>query len=103
MDTVGTVKIEFWAVVLGATDAILNLEMPYGYELKRLKLNDTPLYEEVVNARGNLDVKYIASNLADDANPEFIFLYKAENNSMPLEYFFCWRDVRRNRENGGIF
>ena len=29
MDTVGTVKIEFWAVVLGATDAILNLEMPY--------------------------------------------------------------------------
>ena len=30
MDTVGTVKIEFWAVVLGATDAILNLEMPYG-------------------------------------------------------------------------
>ena len=23
MDTVGTVKIEFWAVVLGATDAIL--------------------------------------------------------------------------------
>ena len=40
MDTVGTVKIEFWAVVLGATDAILNLEMPYGYELKRLKLKD---------------------------------------------------------------
>ena len=87
MDIVGSVNIELWAVVLGATDALLNVEMPYGYELKRLKLNDTPLYDEVVNARGNLDVKYIASNLADEAVPEFIFLYKTENNSMPLEYF----------------
>ena len=87
MAIVGSVNIELWAVVLGATDALLILEMPYGYELKRLKLNDTPLYDEVVNARGNLDIKYIASNLADEATPEFIFLYKAENNSMPLEYF----------------
>lgn len=103
MDTVGTVKIEFWAVVLGATDAILNLEMPYGYELKRLKLNDTPLYEEVVNARGNLDVKYIASNLADDANPEFIFLYKAENNSMPLEYFSVGEMLGETEKTGEYF
>ena len=87
MAIVGSVNIELWAVVLGATDALLILEMPYGYELKRLKLNDTPLYDEVVNARGNLDIKYIASNLADEATPEFIFLYKTENNSMPLEYF----------------
>ncbi len=101
MDTVGTVKIEFWAVVLGATDAILNLEMPYGYELKRLKLNDTPLYEEVVNARGNLDVKYIASNLADDAN-QIYFLYKAENNSMPLEYFSVGEMLGETEKTGNI-
>ncbi len=41
-----------------------NGKMPYGYVLKHLKLKDTPLYNEVVNARGNLDIKYIASNLA---------------------------------------
>ena len=87
MAIVGSVNMELWAVVLGATDALLNLEMPYGYELKCLKFKDTPLYDEVVNARGNLDVKYIVSNLADEAAPEFIFLYKTENNSMPLEYF----------------
>ena len=87
MDMVGTVNIELWAVVLGATDALLNLEMPYGYVLKHLKLKDTPLYNEVVNARGNLDIKYIASNLADERTPEFVFLCKTENNSMPLEYF----------------
>ena len=87
MDIVGIVNIELWAVVLGATDALLNLEMPYGYVLKRLKLKDTPLYNEVVNARGNLDIKYIASNLADERTPEFVFLCKTENNSMPLEYF----------------
>ena len=61
--------------------------MPYGYVLKHLKLKDTPLYNEVVNARGNLDIKYIASNLADERTPEFVFLCKTENNSMPLEYF----------------
>ena len=64
-----------------------NGKMPYGYVLKHLKLKDTPLYNEVVNARGNLDIKYIASNLADEGTPEFIFLCKTENNSMPLEYF----------------
>lgn len=87
MDIVGTVNIELWAVVLGATDILLNLKMPYGYALKHLKLKDTPLYDEVVNARGYLDIKYVASNLADERTPEFIFLYKTENNSMPLEYF----------------
>lgn len=87
MDIVGNMNMELWAVMLGATDALLNLEMPYGYILKRLKLKDTPLYDEVINTRGNLDTKYIASNLADETTPEFIFLYKAENNSMPLEYF----------------
>ena len=40
MDIVGTVNIELWAVVLGATDALLNLEMPYGYVLKHLKLKE---------------------------------------------------------------
>ena len=64
-----------------------NGKMPYGYVLKHLKLKDTPLYNEVVNARGNLDIKYIASNLADERTPEFIFLCKTENNSMSLEYF----------------
>ena len=64
-----------------------NGKMPYGYVLKHLKLKDTPLYNEVLNARGNLDIKYIASNLADEGTPEFIFLCKTENNSMPLEYF----------------
>ena len=87
MDIVGIVNIELWAVVLGATDALLNLKMPYGYVLKHLKLKDTPLYNEVLNARGNLDIKYIASNLADERTPEFVFLCKTENNSMPLEYF----------------
>ena len=87
MDRIGTVNIELWAVVLGATDALLNVEMPYGYVLKRLKLKDTPLCDEIVNARGNLDIKYIASNLSGDTNPEFIFLCKNENKAMPLEYF----------------
>lgn len=87
MAIVGSVNIELWAVVLGATDALLNLEVPYGYELKRLKLKDTPLYDEVVNTRGNLNIKYIASNLSDETTPEFIFLYKTENKEMSLEYF----------------
>lgn len=51
MDIVGTVNIELWAVLLGATDALLNLELPYSYELKRMKLSDTPLYDEIVNKR----------------------------------------------------
>lgn len=61
-----------------------NGKMPYGYVLKHLKLKDTPLYNEVVNARGNLDIKYIASNLVDERASEFVFLCKTENNSMPL-------------------
>ena len=87
MDRIGTVNIELWAVVLGATDALLNVEMPYGYILKRLKLKDTPLCDGIVNARGNLDIKYIASNLSGDTDPEFIFLFKNEIKAMPLEYF----------------
>ena len=103
MGIVGTMNIELWAVVLGATDALLNLEMPYGYALKHLKLKDTPLYNEVVNARGNLDIKYIASNLADEGNPEFIFLYKSENSSMPLEYFSIGELLGGNEKSGEYF
>ena len=103
MGIVGTMNIELWAVVLGATDALLNLEMPYGYALKHLKLKDTPLYNEVVNARGNLDIKYIASNLADEGTPEFIFLNKTENNSMPLEYFSIGEMLRGYEKAGEYF
>ena len=103
MGMVGTINIELWAVVLGATDALLNLEMPYGYVLKHLKLKDTPLYNEVVNARGNLDIKYIASNLADEGTPEFIFLNKTENNSMPLEYFSIGEMLRGYEKAGEYF
>lgn len=103
MDIDGTMNIELWAIVLGATDALLNLEMPYGYLLKHLKLKDTPLYNEVVNARGNLDIKYIASNLADEGTPEFIFLYKTENNSMPLEYFSIGEMLRGYEKAGEYF
>ncbi len=103
MDTVGIMNIELRAVVLGATDALLNLEMPYGYVLKHLKLKDTPLYNEVVNTRGNLDIKYIASNLADEGTPEFIFLYKSENNSMPLEYFSIGEMLGGYEKDGEYF
>lgn len=103
MDTVGTVKIELWAVVLGATDALLNLEMTYGYELKHLKLKETPLYEEVVNARGILDIKYMASNLSDEVAPEFIFLCKTENRAMSLEYFTFGEMMNGNEKAGKYF
>ncbi len=103
MAIVGSVNIELWAVVLGATDALLNLEMPYGYELKRMKLNDTPVYDEVVNARGNLDIKYIASNLADEATPEFIFLCKTEGKAMALEYFTVGEMMSGNEKAGKYF
>ena len=103
MAIVGSVNIELWAVVLGATDALLNLEMPYGYELKRLKLNDTPLYDEVVNARGNLDIKYIASNLADETTPEFIFLCKTESKAMALECFTVGEMMSGNEKAGKYF
>ncbi len=54
-------------------DTLLNLAMPDDYELKRLKLMDTPLYDQVVNARSNLYIKYLASNLSNEAAPKFIF------------------------------
>ncbi len=103
MDIIGTVNIELWAVVLGATEALLNLEMPYGYELRHLKLRDTPVYEEVVNARGNLDIKYMASNLSDEVAPEFIFLCKTENKAMPLEYFTIGEMMSGNEKAGKYF
>ncbi len=87
MMMVGSCNVELWAVVLGATEALLDLEIPYRYELRRLKLSETPLHNELVNARGNLDIKYLASNLSDNGVPEFIFLHKVENKEMPLEYF----------------
>lgn len=65
--------------MLGATEALLDLEMPYRYELRRLKLSETPSFNELVNARENLDVKYLASNLSSDGVPEFIFLHKVED------------------------
>ena len=39
MNIVGAVNIELWAVVLGAIDALLNLEMPYGYVLARCRFS----------------------------------------------------------------
>ena len=103
MGIVTFVNIELWAIVLGATDALLNLEMPYGYELKRLKLKDTPLYDEVVNVRENLDIKYMASNLSAEDIPEFIFLYKMEENSLPLEYFTLGEMLGGNKKAGEYF
>ncbi len=99
----GCVNIELWAVVLGATDALLNLEMPYGYELKHLKLKEMPLYEEMLNARGNLDIKYMASNLSDEATPEFIILCKTENKAMTLEYFTFGEMMSGNEKIGEYF
>lgn len=45
-----------------------------------------------------MDIKYMASNLADEANPEFIFLHKIENNLMPLEYFSIGEMLRENKK-----
>lgn len=83
----GTVNIELWAVLLGAEDSLLSIPLPFEYEVKRLKLKETPLKDEIMNVNGKLDVKYMASNLSDSENPEFIFLYKAESRAMPIECF----------------
>ena len=48
------------------------------------------------------DIKYIASNLADEETPEFIFLHKTENNSMPLE-FFSTGEILRGTEKAGEY
>lgn len=87
MSLAGTINTELWAVLLGATDSMLSLTLPYGYELKRLKLKDTPICDEIMTTNGKLDVKYLASNLGSVANPEFIFVYKSSNGIMPIECF----------------
>lgn len=87
MVLLGTVNIELWAVLLGAKDSLLSIQLPFEYEVKRLKLKETPLKDEIMNANGKLDVKYMASNLSSSGNPEFIFLYKTECRTMPIECF----------------
>lgn len=98
----GTVNIKMWAIVLGANDSLLGLTLPYGYELKRLKLKETPICDEVMNATGKLEVKYLASNLAHASDPEFIFLYKEISDSVSVE-FFTMAEMRSGNEKANLF
>lgn len=97
METVGYVNTELWAVVQGATDSLLNLEIPYGYILRRIKLIDTPLHGELVQQNGMLDVKYTASNLSK-GDHEFIFLCKTVREEIPLEYFSLGEMANGNKK-----
>ena len=103
MTMVGSASIELWAVIIGATETLLNLALPYGYELMHLKLNETPLYDELINVHGNLDVRYIASNLSDSNDPEFIFLHKVENKSLPPESFSIGEMMNEYEKIGAYF
>lgn len=83
----GFENIELWAVVLGVTDSILDLEMPYGYELVRRRLDETPIYDELMSNNKNLNPEYKVSNLSNSDSPEFIFIHKTENKKAPFEWF----------------
>lgn len=83
----GNVNIRLWAILLGANDSLIRLALPYGYKLKKLKLNETPICDMVTDGTGKLGVKYLASNLASVIEPEFIFLYKETNDSVPIDFF----------------
>lgn len=87
MNTVCLANIETWAILLGGTDSIVDLRLPYGYELLNMRLSETPLHDEVIKEDGSLDITYIASNLGDDDDPEFIFLRKSEEKEIPIEFF----------------
>lgn len=71
-----TYDLEVYAIVLGAQESLLQLQMPYGFELKKMKLSDTLIKDEILNARGQVDERYISSDLSRDGDPEFIFIEK---------------------------
>lgn len=87
MNKKGNLSIEMWAIVLGATNKLLELTMPYGYEVKHLKLKDTPIENDIISNNGKLDIKYIASDLSANNEPEFIFIHKKRVQELPLDYF----------------
>lgn len=83
--------------------SLVYLELPFGCELKHMKLNEVPLHDELVSARGTLNSKYIASNLADSDIPEFIFLHKIVNGVLPLDYFTIEEMINGNMKASEYF
>lgn len=71
-----TYDLEMQAIVLGAQESLLQLQMPYGFCLKKMKLSDSLIEDEILNGRGQVDDKYISSDLSSDGEPEFIFIEK---------------------------
>ena len=58
-----TYDLEMQAIVLGAQESLLQLQMPYGFCLKKMKLSDSLIEDEILNGRGQVDDKYISSDL----------------------------------------
>ena len=79
-----TYDLEVYAIVLGAQESLLQIQMPYSFELKKMKLSDTLIKDEILNARGQVDEKYISSDLSSDGDPEFIFIEKRITESISV-------------------
>ena len=56
MEINGSLQINMIAVMLGVTDSLLDLELPCGYYLKRMKLKDVSIRNDILSASGKLDV-----------------------------------------------
>lgn len=103
MEMIGSLQVKMIAIVLGATNSLLDLELPFGYHLKRMKLKDVSIKDDILSASGRLDTKYIASNLSDDDNPEFIFISKEENMTIPAKYFVLSEMMTGNEQAYAYF
>ena len=94
----GNIEIEMTAIVLGANDRILGLEMPYGYELVHEKLKGSCLENEVLQRDDSINLQYYASNLGSPDDPEFIFVHKKETMEIGLEFFSIDKMLTGNTE-----
>lgn len=98
MDNNGTIEIEMTAVVLGANDTLIDLEMPYGYRLVREKLKGSCLENEVLQRDDTVNVQYYASNLGTSEDPEFVFIHKKQFMEVGLEFFSIDKMLTGNTE-----
>lgn len=103
MDNSENASIEMWGIVLGANDQLAAVDLPYGYELVRRKLEDTCLRGDITLQNNKLDMKYYASNLGSSGEPEFIFIHKKEMFYIGAEYFAIEKMLKGNEEAFALF
>lgn len=70
------VNVDISGIVMYCDESVLGLNIGHGYTLDKIYLNDLPYKEKITDARGNLNIEYMGSRLADEGGIFFICLNK---------------------------